>query len=384
MDEIFQKGELDTLLTNVGVTLIDFNRFKLGSNYIQYVIDLKKPKPDGFLERVVSPIVNLRFEPHGTRERSTEIIMNEIRASVAEVPGIQRFSILCPQGGPAGADIEVGVVGQNTDQLLSITADLVTFLRRIPGVRDVRQDLEPGKLEYQYTINSRGRDLGLTQSQIADAVRTGFLGLEVMQVNWQSDRYPVRIIYPDSIRQDGAGLSRLPIILENGNTVYLGEVADIELNRGLGVVQRRNTKRLSLVTGEVDKEIITPLEVNQLIDQEFKNLTKEYPGYFIEHLGEKKEARESFNDMWNMLIIALAIIFFILAALFKSILDPIVIMLAIPFAIVGVIIGHVIFGYNLQFLSMIGFLALTGIVVNDSLILINFAKKTYYRWFKLF
>ena len=375
MDEGFQEGELDTLLTNVGVTLIDFNRAKLGSNYIQYVVDLKKPKPEGLLERYISPIINLRFEPHGKRERSTEQIIDEIRTNVANVPGIQRFSILRPQGGPAGADIEVGVVGKETDQLLSISAELVTFLRRIPGVRDVRQDLEPGKLEYQYSINARGRELGMTQAQIADAVRTGYLGLEVMQVNWESDRYPVRVIYPDSIRVDGASLERLPITLENGKTVYLGEVADIELSRGLGAVQRRNSKRLSLITGEVDKDIITPIEVSSLIDQEFKDLTKEHPGYFLEHLGEKKEARDSFNDVWNMMIIALCIIFFILAALFKSVLDPLVIMFAIPFAIVGVIIGHMIFGYNLQFLSMIGFLALTGIVVNDSLILIDFAKK---------
>ena len=384
MNEIFQENELDTLLTNVGVTLIDFNRLKLGSNYIQYVVDLNKPKPEGIIEKFVSPLVNLRFEEHGKRERTTEEIIDEIRASVATVPGIQRFSILRPQGGPAGSDIEVGIVGKDTEKLLSISGEVVTFLRRIPGVKDVRQDLEPGKLEYQYTINSRGRDLGLTQAQIADAVRTGFLGLEVMQVNWKADRYPVRVIYPDSIRKDGSGLKRLPITLEKGGTVYLGEIADIELGRGLGPVQRRNSQRLSLITAEVDADVITPLEVNELIDQEFLGFNEKHKGYSLLHLGEKKESQDSFNDIGNMMIIALAMIFFILTALFKSLLDPLVIMFAIPFAIVGVIIGHWIFGYNLQFLSMIGFLALTGIVVNDSLILIDFAKKTSCRRCKLF
>ena len=375
MDAVFQQNELDTLLTNVGVILIDFNRLKLGSNYIQYVIDLQKSKPDGFIERFISPLINLRFEPHGKRERTTEVIMDDIRKSVSTVPGIQRFSILRPQGGPAGSDIEVGIVGKETARLLSISGEVVNFLRRIPGVKDVRQDLEPGKLEYQYTINERGRELGITQMQIADAVRTGYLGLEVMQVNWKSDRYPVRVIYPESIRKDGAGLKRLPITLDNGGTVYLGEVATIQLGRGLGSIQRRDSQRLSLITAEVDKDIITPLEVNALIDQEFDELNVQYPEYTLMHLGEKKESRDSFNDIGNMLIIALVVIFFILAALFKSLLDPFVIMFAIPFAIVGVIIGHILFGYNLQFLSMIGFLALTGIVVNDSLILIDFAKK---------
>jgi len=100
------------LLTNVGVTLIDFNRLKLGSNYIQFVVDLKKPKPKGAVEKFVSPVVNMRFTAQGVRERSTETILNEVRESVATIPGIQRFSILRPQGGPAGSDIEVGIVGK--------------------------------------------------------------------------------------------------------------------------------------------------------------------------------------------------------------------------------------------------------------------------------
>lgn len=374
-DEIFEDNELDTLLTNVGVTLIDFNRLKLGSNYIQFVVDLKKPKPEGVVERFVSPLVNMRFTAQGVRERSTEEILAHVRESVSTIPGIQRFSILRPQGGPAGSDIEVGIVGKDTEKLLSLSGEVVTFLRRVPGVRDVLQDLEAGKLEYQYTINARGRELGMTQAQIADAVRTGYLGLEVMQVNWKEDRYPVRVIYPDSIREDGAGLNRLPITLESGGTVYLGEIADIELGRGLGAVQRRDSKRLSLITAEVDKDAITPLEVTALLEEEFKTLSEDHFGYSLLFLGEKKEAQDSFNDIGKMLIIALAVIFFILAALFKSLLDPFVIMFAIPFAIVGVIVGHALFGYNLQFLSMIGFLALTGIVVNDSLILIDFAKK---------
>ena len=138
---------------------------------------------------------------------------------------------------------------------------------------------------------------------------------------------------------------------------------------------RRDAQRLAIVTAEVDLEVTTPLEVNDLIALEFADISQKHAVSELLFLGEKKEANDSFNDVYNALIIALAIIFFILAALFKSVLDPFVIMLAIPFAIVGVIVGHIIFDYNLQFLSMIGFLALTGIVVNDSLIIVNFTKK---------
>lgn len=367
--------ELNTMLTNVGVILVDFNRIKSGSNFIQVIIDLEKQAPGTIVEKYVSPLVNLRFENTGTRDRNTEDIIESIRWQLSGLAGIQRFSILRPQGGPAGADIEIGVQGKNVDQLIFHSEQISQYLSRLPGVKDVRQDLESGKLEYQYVLNERGRNLGLSQAQIANSVRTGFVGLEVAHVNWSDDRYPVRVIYPDHVRNNSSALQNLPITLANGNSVFLGEVADITLSRGLGTILRRDTQRLALITAEVDLQTTTPLEVNKLVEMEFGANNKLAPGYELLFLGEKKEANDSFNDMFNVLIISLAIIFFILAALFKSILDPFVIMLAIPFAIVGVIIGHILFDYNLQFLSMIGFLALTGIVVNDSLILVDFTKK---------
>mgnify|MGYP006071729445 CR=1 FL=1 len=370
-----ERDELKTMLTNVGVILIDFNRLKMGSHYVQVFIDLEKTAPKTIIEKYVSPVVNLKFKTEGTRKRSTENIIEAIRSELQEVAGVHRFSILRPQGGPSGSDIEIGVVGNDIDELISQSGKISNFLNRVPGVKDVRQDLEPGKLEYQYTLNERGRNLGLTQAQLSKAVRTGFVGLEVTHVNWKQDRYPVRIIYPDALRKNGNSLGSLPITLSGGRTVYLGEVADINLQRGLGTILRRDAQRLAMVTAEVNLETTTPLEVNELIALEFQELMKVKAKNQLLFLGEKKEANDSFNDMLNVLIISLAIIFFILAALFKSLLDPFVIMLAIPFAIVGVIIGHIIFDYNLQFLSMIGFLALTGIVVNDSLILVDFIKK---------
>jgi len=181
-------------------------------------------------------------------------------------------------------------VGEDADRLLHHANRMRDYLRQLPGVYDVRQDLDVGKLEYQYSLNERGRELGLTQQQLADAVRTGFLGLEAVQVSWGDERIPVRVIY-------------------------------------------------------------------------------------LLFLGEKKEAADSMKGMRHASLIALAVIFFILASLFKSLLDPLVVMLAIPFGFIGVVVGHMLFGYHLQFLSLIGFLALTGIVVNDSLILVDFTKR---------
>ncbi len=368
-------GELDSLLTNVGVTFIDFTTVKFESNYIQLIVDLNKRRPHGFIERWITPLVSLRFSWQGSRERETTTVINEVRQRLRALSGIQRFSILRPQGGPAGADVEVGVAGDDVTVLRAYGERIVRFLRQLPGVYDVRQDLEPGKLEYRYTINERGRQLGLSQARLAEAVRVGFQGLEAVHVTLGSRRLPVRVIYPSALRHDPATLARLRIVLPDGRAVLLGEVADIHIGRGYNLVKRRDLRRLATVTAEVDSDVTTPLAVADRVRDEFAPLIAADPAYRLLFLGEKRKANESIQDMLRALVIAVAIIFFILAALFKSLLDPLVVMFAIPFGIIGVIVGHLLLGYHLQFLSLIGFLALAGIVVNDSLILVEFAKR---------
>ena len=205
-------------------------------------------------------------------------------------------------------------------------------------------------------------------------MRTGFLGLEAVQVTWGDERIPVRVIYTDQTRRNSS-LQSLPVTLDDGRIIYLGDVADISRGRGLNTIRRRDRQRLAIVTAEVDDRETTALEVTALIERQFGGLDRQEPGYHLLFLGEKKEASDSMQDMRRAMIIAAAIIFFILASLFKSLLDPLVVMLAIPFGFIGVVVGHMLFDYHLQFLSMIGFLALTGIVVNDSLILVDFAKR---------
>jgi multidrug efflux pump subunit AcrB len=372
--ESLDDQDLKSLLTNLGVTFIDFNRFQIGSHYIQLVVDLQKAKPEGFIERFVSPLVSFDFEQAGSRERATEDIINELRGKLQTVAGIQRISIQRPHGGPAGADIEVGVTGRDVRVLRDEAVRITSYLERLPGVHDVRQNLETGKLEFQYSLNARGRELGLKQSDLASAVRTGFLGVEAVHVTRENQRIPVRVIYPEEIRRS-SDLADLPLVLADGRLVYLGDVADISTGRGMNSISRRDTRRLGIVTAEVDDSVTTPLEVTEQIARQFGDIGARLPGYELLFLGEKKDANESFSGMQDALLISAAIIFFILAALFRSLLDPVVVMLAIPFGSIGVVVGHLLFDYNLQFLSAIGFLALTGIVVNDSLILVNFAKR---------
>ena len=369
------KNELESLYTNVGVSFKDFSRFDLGSQYIQIVVSLKKSSPQGFVDYVVTPLFNLSFDSYGKRDRSEKEIINSLRQKISSVSGLQKVSIKKAEGGPGGSDIVIGVVGQNQKVLTKYAKEIEDFLSRIDGVKDVEQDQDPGKVEFKYKINNRGKELGLTQADIAESVRTGFLGLETAHFNLEGERVPVRLIYSEKYRYDSSKLYQLPIILKSGKTIYLAEVADIEVSRGMNTVRRRDGQRLAKISADVDPSIITPLEVTDIFDKKYKKVFKNDPSYDYMYLGSKKRSRENFADMKKTAFISLGIIFFILAVLFKTIIDPLVVLFSIPFAVVGVILGHILFGYNLQFLSVIGLLALIGIVVNDSLILIDFLKK---------
>ncbi len=373
LNEILSEDELLTLLTNVGVSIIDFNRNKTGSNIIQFVVDLHKPVATGFIEKWVTPLVSLDFESDGRRQRDTDQIINEIRREFSQIQGIDRFSILKPNAGPAGDDIEIGIVSSNLEILKEKAAEISAHMVRMQGVNDVVHDQEPGKLEYKYQLNALGKRLGLNQNELARAVRSGYLGNEVAHVTWNEKRLPVKVIYPEAMRRQSASLQALPIVLESGHTVYLSDVADISVGRGLNQIRRRDARRMAKITADVDSSITTPGKVTKEINTIFGKA--EDSDYSLMFLGEKKRAEESFDGIGQALIIALAVVFFMLTALFKSLLDPIVVMVTIPFGLIGVVIGHALFDYNIQFLSVVGTLALSGIIVNDSLIMVDFIKR---------
>ncbi len=377
IEKIFEghEDELEVMLTNVGVLLIDFNRSKLASHYVQLLVTLQKRRPEGFIERFVTPLINFRLPSDSGRVRGTDEIIGLIRESLQNVPGVKRFSVLKPRAGPAGSDIVVGIAGADIGRLREYADEMSEFLQTLDGVYDVRHDVEPGKLEFRYRLNDRGRELGLTQETVADFVRAGYLGVEIAYANWGKERYPVRIIFPEEVRNDIAALPELPLTLSNGKVVYLDEVTDIELDRGFSTLMRIDRRRVATVSAEVDLDKTTALEIYDLLDERFSEVFEQRPDYEMAFRGERRDAIESFEGLGDAMIIAIVLIFFILIVLFRSLLEPLVVLSAIPFGIVGVIAGHLLFGFNLQFVSMVGFVALSGIIVNDSLILVNFVSK---------
>ena len=372
--EIVEPHELDSLQTNIGMSMITFTEYTLGSQHVQVTVNLTDPAPDGWIEAYVTPLLNMKFQNRGVRERTTEQILTEARTALKAIPGIQRIMVQSDQAGPAGPDIEVGIVGPDLDQLQHHAEQMRDYLSRLPGVEDVRHNLASGKTEYQYTLNSRGRELGLTQSDLGSAVRMGYQGDKVVYVSQEDLRVPVRMLYPHTMRHDSADFDRLPIITDTG-VAYLSEVADITMARGLATVQRRDGRRMATLTAKINQEITSSGIVTTLLDSEFAERFQRLSDYHMVYLGEKREMNIALADMKRAAFVALTLIFFILAALFRSLLDPLTVIATIPFALIGVVVGHYVAGIHLQFLSLIGTLALSGVVVNDALVLIAFVKR---------
>ncbi len=367
------EDELDVVLTNVGVLLVDFNRSKLASHYVQLIVTLHEKRPQGFIERFVTPLINLRLPDESGRVREADEIIDAIRVRLQNMPGVKRFSVLKPRAGPAGSDVVIGVTGPEIQRLRDYADEVGEFLKTLDGVYDVRHDGEPGKLEVRYRLNERGKALGLTQESLAEFMRAGYLGTKVAYANWGKERYPVRVIFPEETRSDITALSALPLPLPNGKVVYLDTVADVEFDRGFSTLMRSDGQRVTTVSAEVDLDTVTALEVYDLVESRFGQEFDLQREYGMEFRGERRDAVESFRGLGNALVLAIVLIFFILLVLFRSALEPLVVLSAIPFGVIGVIVGHLLTGFNLQFVSIVGFVALSGIIVNDALILLNFA-----------
>ena len=369
---VLQEGEAVGIVGNVGVSFIDFQRFVRGSNLLQFVVDLETPAPTGFVERWISPLVSMDWDgAKGRRERDSDVIVDQVREVVASLPGVIRTKIERPEAGPEGSDIDIGLHGEEPLKLRQQAEDIANFLRATPGVKDVQHDQEPGKPEFHYSLNDRGRKLGLDQETIAAAVQSGYLGRKLAYANVDNERIPVRLIYDERIREDHESFATMPIVTAGGEAVRLGDVADISARSGVDRLRRRDGSSLARITAAVDSDITTPRAVSSMIQREFI----EGQGMRLSFLGEKKKAEEAFADFHLALLIALMSILLILVALFRTLIDPMLIIMTLPFGVIGIVFGHAVFGHHLQFLSITGALALCGIIVNDSLILMVAARR---------
>lgn len=298
-------------------------------------------------------------------------IANAWRARVGEVPGVESI-VFKSNLIRMGANVDVRLAHEDSAVLAAAAARIRAELANYPGVGDIEDTNVRGKRELTLRLTPEARTLGITEEDLGRQVRGAFYGAEALRLQRGRNEVKVMVRYPEEERSSLWDFEAMRIRTQQGGELPLTRAAWIDEGRGFSEINRTDRKRVINVTATVDshqanaQEILTDLRQGVLTA-----LVHDYPGLTFDLEGEEKERRESMTSMKSGFLLAMFAIFALLAIPFRSYSQPLIIMAAIPFGVVGAIAGHLIMGFNLSILSVFGIVALSGVVVNDSLLLID-------------
>lgn len=298
------------------------------------------------------------------------------REEVGEIPGARGMTMSTgghPGGGPP---IAFRLVGDDYRQLDEVASKLVDRLHEYEGVFDIRNSYATGSQEVKLDIKPSAESLGLTLSDLGRQVRQGFYGAEAQRVQRGSEDVRVMVRYPRSSRVSLGDLEEMRVRTPEGVGVPFATVADVEVGQGYSSISRINRSRSVVVTADYDPERIENRQVTEEISKEFlPQLLAGYPGVSFGLTGSSLEEQKFVTNVAQKFFLALFAIYALMAIPLKSYAQPLMIMSVIPFGIVGAILGHMIMGYSISMFSVFGLVALTGVVVNDSLLMVDFVNK---------
>jgi multidrug efflux pump subunit AcrB len=311
------------------------------------------------------------------RNFSTGDFISSWREAVGEVPSAWNISIKEPTLGPSGRAIEIRLQGEQLDELASAAHSLKNWLSGYPGVNNLLDDLRPGKPEFTLHLKAGAFSLGLDAQTIASQLRSAYQGAKVIESNIGLESYDVTVMLDDDSKDELADFDSFPIIHPaTGIVIPLSHVAEIEETRSYSRIHRIDNYRTVSVYGDIDNKLNNTAEViNDLKAKYLPVFEKDYPGVSISFQGEVKEGGETQGSMGTAFILGLMGVFILLSFQFRSYAEPLIVMMNIPLAFIGVVVGHWIMGMDITMPSMLGFVSLAGIVVNDSILLVEFVKR---------
>ena len=333
--------------------------------------------------------VIVELTPKQERTRGVDAIIAALRKETATISGIEELNFVTLEGGPPqGRDVEVKVKGPQFNQLTPLADMLKQELQQMDGVYDIQDDFRIGKSELRiYLKPEKAHQYGLTTFQIAQTVRTAIEGAKATTYREADEAIDVIVKYEEDTLQNLTELNNLLIATPTGAIVPLKDVADITEEKGYSDIRRFDGERAVTVYASVDTEKTTPFEVDQALKDAFADVESLYPGYQLDFRGAFDEIRESFTDLWKLFIVGLLLIYVVLGAQFKSFIQPLIVLFAVPFGMMGAMAGLLISNATLSIVAMFGIVALSGIVVNDSIVLIDFINKYrengYNKWYAI-
>ena len=289
-------------------------------------------------------------------------------------PGLESLTFTSRQSGPPGRDVEVRITGAEPALLKSAALDIAETLRAVPGVSGIEDDMPFGRQQLIYTLSPLGEALGLSVAEVGRQLRGALDGHLAQIFNEGDEEVEVRVMLPDGERHRLSTLDDFTLFLPGGQTVPLSSVLELKERRGFEALRHAEGKLAVTVYADVDRRVANENRVRaQLADEVMPELVKRY-GISWEFTGRAEDQRDTATDMKRGAIFAIAMIYIVLAWVFGSYAWPLVVMSIIPFGVVGALVGHWVMGITPTILSMFGLFALSGIVVNDSIILVVFYK----------
>jgi multidrug efflux pump subunit AcrB len=320
--------------------------------------------------------VALRLIPPEDRtiDVSTDEIVRAWRAGIGVIPGAEVLSFKAHIG-RQGAAIELEIKGDNFEQIGVGVAALKERMATYVGVFDIRDDSQNGKAEIQLKLTPRGELLGITMNDLARQTRGAFFGIEAQRVQRGRDDVRVMVRYPLDERKSEENLETMRVRTPAGVEVPLSEVANLEMGTSYSSITREDRKRTVSVEAELDEEVADILVIIDELKYFMDDFVAKNPGLSYAFDGELKDDQKASSSLRRGIWFTAIAIFSLLAIPFKSYLQPLIVMSVIPFGLVGAFIGHMIMGLTLSMMSLFGMLALAGVIVNDSLVLVDYINK---------
>ena len=327
--------------------------------------------------RTQANIMAILVEPH-LRPIDTFALSTLWREQMPPLPGVKTLNIQDNifSGGRDDGDVSFRLQGKDADELKEVAGKLKAKLQSMEGVGDVNDSLQSATDEVQLDLKPLAYSMGLTLADVASQVSFSYYGLEAQRILREGEEIKVMIRYPESERNSISNIQNARIITPTGAEVPLSEVAEVRLVDGVNRIRRENSNRTVNVWAAVNTDQVEPFAIAQEIrDTYLPSLLKSYPGVKSNVAGRVQEEMDSADEQLRDFAISLMIIFALLAIPLRSYSQPLIIMSVIPFGVVGAMFGHVILGMTMSGLSMFGIIAVAGIVVNDSLVMVDFVNK---------
>lgn len=303
-------------------------------------------------------------------------VLRRWRDAVGEIPGVKQLGFEGATGPGGGPSISITLIGANIERVARASQELERRIRGYQGVYDIRNTYERGRPEIKLNIKPEAEALGLKLADLASQVRAGFYGAEVQRIQRGQDEVKVMVRFPRDERDSVGYLDDMRIRTPDGGRVPFDAVAEVETTESPLFIQRYDRERAVRVTAEVDKELYEPEKIlDDILEKELPEVLAQFSGVRSRLSGASQQAQEVQLDLLKGAMLALFLIYALMAIPLRSYAQPLIIMSVIPFGVIGALFGHWLLGIPVSMMSYFGIIALAGVVVNDSLILVDFINR---------